>query len=74
VLSMLQHPSRTWRWGRLVVVYPAGNSDYADACSRYRALLVDRSTFSTVTVEELLGAGVLPAPTAAALRERYVHS
>ena len=74
VLSMLQHPSRTWRWGRLVVVYPAGNLDYADACSRYRALLVDQSTFSTVTVEELLDAGVLPAPTAAALRERYVHS
>ncbi len=26
VLSMLQHPSRTWRWGRLVVVHPAGNA------------------------------------------------
>jgi hypothetical protein len=31
VLSMLQHPSRTWRWGRLVVVHPAGNTDFADA-------------------------------------------
>ena len=25
VLSMLQHPSRAWSWGRLVVVHPAGN-------------------------------------------------
>jgi hypothetical protein len=72
VLSMLQHPSRAWRWGRLVVVYPAGNTDFADACSRYRALLVDQSTFASATVEELLGARVLPAKTAAAFRERYV--
>jgi hypothetical protein len=73
VLSMLQHPSRAWRWGRLVVVHPAGNSDFADACTRYRALLVDQSTFASATVEELLDGNVLPAPTAAALRERYVH-
>ena len=72
VLSMLQHPSRAWRWGRLVVVHPAGNTDFADACSRYRALLVDQSTFSSMTLEELLDAGALPAPTAAALRDRYV--
>ena len=31
VLSMLQHPSRAWRWGRLVVVHPAGNTDFASA-------------------------------------------
>jgi hypothetical protein len=74
VLSMLQHQSRAWRWGRLVVVYPAGNTDCADACSRYRALLVDQSTFASATVEELLDAGVLPAPTAAALRDRYLHA
>jgi hypothetical protein len=73
VLSMLQHPGRAWRWGRLVVVHPVGNTDFADACSRFRALLVDQSTFSSVTVEELLDTGVLPAPKAAALRERYVH-
>ena len=72
VLSMLQHPSRAWRWGRLVVVYPAGNTDFADACSRYRALLVDQSTFASATIEELLDAGVFPAPTAAALRDRYL--
>jgi hypothetical protein len=74
VLSMLQHPSRTWRWGRLVVVHPAGNTDFADACSRYRALLVDQSTFASATVEELLDANVLPAHTATALRDRYLPS
>lgn len=72
VLSMLQHPSRTWRWGRLVVVHPAGNTDFADGCSRYRALLLDQSTFSSATVEKLLDANVLPARTATALRKRYL--
>jgi hypothetical protein len=72
VLSMLQHPSRAWRWGRLVVVHPAGNTDFADACSRYRALLVDQSTFASATIEEILEADALPPPTVAALRERYI--
>jgi PD-(D/E)XK nuclease superfamily len=63
-----------WRWGRLVVVHPAGNTDFADACSRYQALLVDQSTFASVTVEELLDANVLPARTATALRGRYLPS
>jgi hypothetical protein len=72
VLSMLQHASRAWRWGRLVVVYPAGNSDFADACARYGELLTDRSTFSSVTLEDLLGANALPAETTAALRDRYL--
>jgi hypothetical protein len=72
VHSMLQHPSGAWSWGRFVHVHPAGNTDSTEICARYRALLVDESTFSAVTVEELLDARVLPAPTAAALRERYV--
>ena len=67
---MLQHPSRAWRWGRLVVVHPAGNTDFAEACNRYRALLVDQSTFASATLEELLDADVLPA--AAAVRDRYL--
>ena len=71
VHSMLQHPSGSWTWGRYVVVYPSGNSDVADACARYRDLLADGSTFSSVTVEDLLDADVLPAQLAAALRERY---
>jgi hypothetical protein len=72
VLSMLQHPSRTWSWGRLVVVHPAGNTDYADACGRYRSLLLDSSTFDSVTMEELLDADALPRRTTKALRERYL--
>jgi PD-(D/E)XK nuclease superfamily protein len=72
LLSMLQQTSRAWRWGRLVVVHPAGNTDYADACNRYRALLIEQATFSSVTVEELLDAKVLPARTATALRARYL--
>jgi hypothetical protein len=72
LLSMLQHVSGSWRWGRYVVVHPAGNSSVADACDRYRQGLVDRSTFSSVTVEELLEAKVLPARTIAALRRRYL--
>ena len=74
VLSMLQHPGGAWRWGRLVVVHPAGNTDFADACSSYRALLVDESTFASATVEELLDANVLPAQTTGALRDRYLPS
>ena len=54
VLSMLQHRSNAWRWGRFGVVHAAGNSDFADACTRYGALLVDRSTFTCATIEALL--------------------
>ena len=74
LLSMLQHESGAWSWGRYVVVHPAGNSDYADACARYRDLLAEQSTFSSVTVEELLDANVLPVTTTAALRDRYLPS
>jgi hypothetical protein len=72
LLSMLQHPSGSWSWGRYVVAHPAGNQDLADACARYRSLLADQSTFSSMTLEELLDGDVLPAQTAADLRERYL--
>jgi hypothetical protein len=72
LLSIPQHASRRWNWGRYVVLHPAGNSSVADACARYRDLLVDSSTFSSVTLEELLAANVLPAQTTAALRDRYL--
>jgi hypothetical protein len=74
LLSMLQHESGTWSWGRYVLVHPAGNSDFASACDRYRTLLVDQSTFSSLTLEDLLGADALPTQTTAALRDRYVLS
>lgn len=61
--SMLQHESGRWQWGRYVVVHPAGNSDVAGLCARYRELLDDDSTFSVVTLEDL--------PRSKPLRERY---
>jgi PD-(D/E)XK nuclease superfamily len=72
LLSMLQHESGAWSWGRYVAVYPAANSDFAGAYLRYAGLLADPSSFSARTVEELLDAASLPA--AAAIRERYLPS
>jgi hypothetical protein len=72
LLSMLQHASGTWSWGRYVVVHPARNTDFADASARYRDVLADQSTFSSMTIEALLDTGVLPVRTARALRERYI--
>jgi PD-(D/E)XK nuclease superfamily protein len=72
MLSMLQHPSRAWSWGRYVVVHPRGNVDIAALCARYRKLLADQSTFACMTLEELLDAKALPSRTTAALRERYL--
>lgn len=71
-LSMLQHPSGEWTWGRYAVVHPANNGAVADACAQYRDLLVDQSAFATITLEELLSSDVLPKRTTAALRERYL--
>jgi hypothetical protein len=70
--SMLQHPAGEWRWGRYVVVHPAGNSDFADVCATYSGLLVDRSTFDSMTAEDLLGTGVFPEAMVTAFRERYL--
>ena len=72
LLSMLQHPSGSWTWGRHVIIHPAGNTDIVEVCDRYRGLLADDSTFSSMTLEQLLDTGVLPKRTTVALRERYV--
>jgi hypothetical protein len=72
LLSMLQHGSGAWGWGRYVVVHPAGNSDVAELCASYRELLADPSTFASMTIEELLDAEVLRPATIAALRDRYL--
>jgi hypothetical protein len=69
---MVQHESNQWSWGRYVVVYPQGNTDQAEICSRYRSWLVDDSTFDSMTLEDLLRSRRLPAKTVTALRERYV--
>jgi hypothetical protein len=72
LLSMLQHKSGRWTWGRYVVVHPAGNTDFAGVCSRYAELLTDDSTYAATTIEELLEAGALPSETRKALRQRYI--
>jgi len=72
MFSMLQHPSDNWSWGRYLVVHPAGNTDIADACTRYRETLADAATLATMTLEALLDTGALPRSTATAVRNRYV--
>jgi hypothetical protein len=72
VLSMLQHAGGEWSWGRFVVAYPAGNSDSARLCARYRDLLRDPSTFAPITIEELVASRGMPKAAAAALRDRYL--
>lgn len=72
VLSMLQHPSGAWTWGRLAVVHPAGRSDFAEMCDRYRDLLVDPTTFASMTLEDLLDSEALPAKVSGAVRRRYI--
>lgn len=72
LLSMLQHPSGAWQWGRLVHVFPAGNTDFVDACAGYKSLLADESTFASITLDALLDSGALPKDTTAALRDRYL--
>lgn len=73
VLSMLQHPSKRWRWGRFVLVYPAGNPSFASAATRYATLLRERSTFAATTIEELLATpGAMNRECISAFRERYL--
>ncbi len=74
LLSMLQHESGQWSWGRYVVIHPAGNSDIADVCARYGELLTDRLTFSSITIEQPLNSAAYPRGIAAALRTRYIAS
>jgi hypothetical protein len=73
LLSMLQHPSRRWSWGRFVLVAHAGNPSFVRAARRYRDLLADPSSFEFRTIEDLLAApGALDGATVAALRQRYL--
>ena len=72
VHSMLQHPSRTWSWGRYAVIHPAGSADFVDASARYRDLLADDATFASVTVEELLDSGALTKAVTTSCRDRYL--
>jgi len=73
VLSMLQHPSGAWTWGRFVLAYPAENPSFASAAARYVEVLRDPTTFWPRTIESLLDTpGALPQDSVALLRERYL--
>jgi hypothetical protein len=72
LLSMLQHPSGRWTWGRFVLLYPSGNPSFARAAAAYQAVLRDPATFEARTIEALLAPPCpLKEETAAAFRERY---
>lgn len=74
VLSMMQHPSKRWSWGRFVLVYPAENPSFARAAAQYREVLTDATTFETRTIEGLLDVeAVLPEGMVSAFRERYLR-
>ncbi|MET0790491.1 MAG: hypothetical protein ABW061_03140 [Polyangiaceae bacterium] len=72
LLSMLQHPSRAWAWGRFVLIHPAANPSFARAAAAYRGVLRDTTTFEVRTFEELIATpGTLPDETRERLVERY---
>ena len=72
LLSMLQHASGSWTWGRYVVVYPSASPDLADMVTRYRRLLAGDATFGSITLEDVLDLRMLSARTTKAIRERYL--
>lgn len=73
VLAMLQHPSRSWMWGRYALVYPEGNVSFARAAERYACLLSDTSTFVPMTLEHVLDPrGPLPERFREPLALRYL--
>jgi hypothetical protein len=72
LLSMLQHDSGRWTWGRYVAVHPEANTDIANANHEYRNVLTDDATFGAATIEDLLAGQALAPRTAAALRRRYL--
>ncbi|MFW2336062.1 PGN_0703 family putative restriction endonuclease [Ilumatobacter sp.] len=72
LLSMLQHDSGRWTWGRYVIVHPDANTDIAHAADEYRTLLNDDATFHTSTIDDLLAVKALTVRTTAALRGRYL--
>jgi len=73
VLSMLQHPSKRWSWGRFVLVHPSENPSFARAAERYREVLTDAPTFEARAIESLIDVeGVLAEGVVRAFRERYL--
>lgn len=73
LLAMLQDEERPWTSGTYVLVYPEGNTSFAELAERYMDALEDTSTFRHVTLEALLDAHVLHEPdTEQKFRDRYI--
>ena len=72
LLSMLQHESGEWSWGRYLVIHPAENPDMTDLVSRYREQLAEDSTFATMALERFAESDALPRRTARLVRDRYL--
>lgn len=73
VLSMLQHPSKRWAWGRFVLVFPTANPSFAAAAARYRSLLRDPATFDAQAIETLLATPqAIGEGSSRAFRQRYL--
>lgn len=70
--SMPLHKSGQWAWAGFALVHPALNPSHARATEQYRAYLKRPESVRVTTIESLLDADVLPAPTVAAFKERYL--
>lgn len=72
VLSMLQHPSASWRKGRFALLYPGGNVAYANAAQSYRHTLRDDSSFVAMTLEDVLSCRAFRPELRHVFTERYL--
>lgn len=73
VLSMLQHPSRKWTWGRFVLVFPEENPSFTSAAAAYRALLTDARTFETRSLRSFASTPeLMDDASRAAFHDRYL--
>lgn len=71
MLSMLQHPSANWVWGRYVIIHPAGNIAVTRAFTDYRDHLLDENAITTITFEDYLNSTCLPPAARHTLHGRY---
>ncbi|MEK0337800.1 MAG: hypothetical protein QQN41_10245 [Nitrosopumilus sp.] len=72
VLSMLQHSSKKWNWGKFLLVHPKNNLSFAKAGQKYKKLLLNDSTFEIKTIESALDANLLPSKIEKEFRYRYL--
>lgn len=73
LLSMIQHRSRRWRWGRFVLAYPRENPSFNSAANRYREVLLRTDSYAPVCIDVLASiSNELGHRTATAFIARYL--